>query len=277
MLKFKIQNPKSKIKRKLNKLKRILSGLRSVVVAYSGGVDSTFLLKIAHGVLGDKVLAVVARSSTYQKKEYEQALELARIIGVRLKVINTEELNDPMFISNPPERCYYCKKELFARLKDIAKKMGYSDVIYGATMSDLGDFRPGANAAHELGIRAPLHEAGFTKEEIRELSKEIGLSTWDKPAMACLASRFPYGEKITNEKLHIVEQAEEYIGSLGFRNVRVRVYNKLARIEVDKSQVEDFLLDSAKRKIIKRLKDLGFTYVTLDLEGYRTGSMNEAL
>lgn len=256
---------------KLNKLKDILSKMQSVVIAYSGGVDSTFLLRVAHDVLGDRVLAVVARSATYQKKEYEEAVKLAEGIGVELKVIDTEELDNPMFSNNPPERCYYCKEELFNKLK----KMGSKNVIYGATISDIGDFRPGSDAAKELGIRAPLQEAGLTKEEIRELSKRLGLPTWDKPAMACLASRFPYGERITEEQLNSVEKAEGYISSLGFKNVRVRVYNKLARVEVDREKIGDMFLN--KDKIVNRLKELGFNYVTLDLEGYRSGSMNEVL
>lgn len=256
---------------KIDRLKDILSKMQGAVVAYSGGVDSTFLLKVAHDVMGDKVLAVVARSATYQKREYEDAVRLAGEIGVPLKVIDTDELDNPRFSDNSPERCYYCKEELFNKLK----KMGDGNVIYGATMSDIGDFRPGSDAAKELGVRAPLQEAGFTKEEIRELSKEIGLPTWDKPAMACLASRFPYGEKITERQLNNVEKAEEYIRGLGFKNVRVRVYNKLARIEVDKEDIKDVL--KARVNIVNKLKELGFIYITLDMEGYRSGSMNEVL
>lgn len=264
-------------KDKLNKLKNILSNMHAVVVAYSGGVDSTFLLKAAKDVLGDKVLAVTARSNTYQKKEYEDAISLSKRIGAELKIIDTEELDNPLFSNNPTDRCYYCKEELFNKLKKIANRYGYNNVIYGATMSDINDFRPGSKAAVELGIRAPLQEADLNKEEIRQLSKELGLSTWNKPAMACLASRFPYGKRITDKQLSNVEQAEEYIVSLGFKNVRVRVYDKLARIEIDKSQIKKLLSNSVKNEIINKVKKLGFTYVTLDLEGYRSGSMNEVL
>lgn len=263
--------------KKLNTLKSILSQMQGVVVAYSGGVDSTFLLKVAKDVLGDKVIAVIARSPTYQKREYEDALKMAKMIGVKVKVIETDELKDIDFTNNTPQRCYYCKKELFGKLKEIAEEEGFSHVIYGATASDLGDFRPGSDAGKELGIRAPLQEAGLDKEEIRGLSLIFGLPTWDKPSMACLASRFPYGERITEEKLKMVESAEEYITSLGFKNVRVRVYDKLARIEVDRGQIKEMLLDSYRDKIVDKLKGLGFTYVTLDLEGYRSGSMNEVL
>lgn len=265
------------LKIKFSKLKHILSEMRSVVVAFSGGVDSTFLLKAAYDILGDKVLAVTAVSGTYQKREHKEARDLADFIGARLKMIKTEELNDPKFINNPSERCYYCKKELFGRLKEIAKKEGYTNVIYGGTVSDKSDFRPGTNAAKELGVRAPLLEAGLGKEEIRILSKELGLPTWNKPAMACLASRFPYGEKITENKLARIEKAEEYIKRLGFSDVRVRIYDKTARIEINKEEIKDLVSDSAVKKIVKKLKNLGFNYITLDLEGYRTGSMNEVL
>jgi uncharacterized protein len=264
-------------KKKLDKLKTILSGMQSVVVAFSGGVDSTFLLKVAKMVLGQKVMAVIAVSSTYQKKEYHDAVNLAKTIGTTLKVIETDELSDPKFINNPPERCYHCKKELFGKLKDIAKKDGYKYIVYGGTISDRSDFRPGKNAAVELGARAPLEEAGMTKEDIRKLSKQLKLPTWNKPAMACLASRFPYGEKITQEQLNKIEEAEDYINSLGFGSVRVRFYGKNARIEVEKSEIKGMLSDLNRERIVKKLKELGFIYVTLDLEGYRTGSMNEVL
>lgn len=265
------------INKKLLKLKKLLSDMRSVVIAFSGGVDSTFLLKIARDVLKDKVLAVTAVSETYQKKEYKDALFLADTLDVKLKIIKTDELKNPNFADNPPERCYYCKKELLGRIKEIAKKGGYKNIIYGGTLSDRGDFRPGANAAKELNVRAPLEEAGFTKDEIRTLSKKMGLPTWNKPAMACLASRFPYGEKITEGQLCKIEQAEEYIASLGIKNIRVRVYGKTAKIEVDKKDIKKLTTNTNCEKIVKKLKQIGFTYVTLDLEGYRTGSMNEVL
>lgn len=261
---------------KLKKLERILKDLESVVIAYSGGVDSTFLLKTAVSVLGkDKVLAVTAVSETYPSTERDAAKALVKKIDAYHRIISTRELDIKNFKDNPINRCYFCKKELFGKLKRIADKKKLKNVIDGSNVDDKNDWRAGSIAAKELGIRSPLAESGFTKNNIRNLSRKLGLITWNKPSFACLASRFPYGQKITKEKLSLVEEAENYLRKLGFRQVRVRCYDRLARIEVEPRQLKR--LTDFKEKIIKRLKELGFIYITLDLSGYRTGSMNEAI
>ncbi|HWJ02657.1 MAG TPA: ATP-dependent sacrificial sulfur transferase LarE [Verrucomicrobiae bacterium] len=261
---------------KLARLREILRDLNSGVVAFSGGVDSTFLLKVAFEELGDKCLAVTASSETYPKAELEGAMEVIKSIGAPHKLIETAELANEKFASNPPERCYFCKSELFGKLLEIARDNGLAYVFDGANSDDLGDYRPGMKAGKEVGVRSPLQEAGLTKAEIRVLSKEMDLPTWDKPSFACLSSRFPYGHKITVEKLSQVDQAENFLRELGLRQLRVRHHQDIARLEVPK---EDFakitgpLLD----RIVDKLKKLGFTYVTLDLQGFRSGSMNEVL
>jgi len=249
----------------------------SVVVAFSGGVDSTLLARVAADALGDRALAVTARSETYLEEEFSQAQELAREIGIRHRAIETDELDVAGFSDNPPRRCYFCKRELFSRLQELADEEGIDFVADGTNADDSKDFRPGMDAARELQVRAPLAEAGLTKADIRELSRKLGLPTWDKPTTVCLASRFPYGHRITREALVRVAQAERFLKSLGFTTVRVRNYDRLARIEVTPEQVDRLACEELRSKIIEKLKGLGYTYVTVDLQGYRSGSMNEAL
>jgi uncharacterized protein len=260
------------LNKKLLQLKKILSKMESVLLAYSGGSDSTFLLKVAKDTLGEKVLAVTAVSATYPKEELTLAKGLARLLQARHAIIRTQELRDDNFLNNPPNRCYFCKKELFSRLKYLASKHKLQFVIDATNSSDKKDFRPGSRAKKELGVRSPLEETGITKKEIRALSKKLGLSTWDKPALACLASRIPYGTKIDDRILQRIDRAERFLRLLGFTQVRLRHYNGLARIEVPKKDIPSLL--SKKGLIVDRLKKIGYNYVTVDLEGYRTGSLN---
>ena len=263
------------LEEKLESLKEILRSLESVVIAYSGGVDSTLLSKVAFDVLGDNALAITARSETYPRSELEDAIKLAKKIGIRHETIASEELDIPEFSDNPVNRCYYCKKELLTKLKGIAKERGFKHVVEGANFDDLDDYRPGMEAVAELDVRSPLKEAKLTKADIRELSKRLGLPTWDKPSFACLSSRFPYGTKITREKLKAVGEAEMFLKTFGVRQLRVRHHDRIARIEVTEEDMG--LLLQNRDQITKKLKELGFTYVTMDLQGYRTGSMNEVL
>ena len=258
---------------KLDRLREILRDLESLVVAFSGGVDSTFLMWVAADELKDRSLAVTARSETYPEWEYEEAASLANRFGFRHRIMETSELAIPNFRENPPDRCYYCKSELFGTLRQIADEEGLKQVADGATVCDLDDHRPGRKAARELGVVSPLLEAGITKEDIRLLSRELAIPTWDKPAFACLASRFPYYEEITEEKLSRVELAEEYLRSLGVRQCRVRSHGETARIEVEATDIE-VLLTVNREVVAARLMELGYEYVTVDLMGYRQGSMN---
>jgi len=264
-----------KLWQKYERLKKIIESLEGVVIGFSGGVDSTFLLKAAHDVLGDKVLAVIATSQTYPQREIEDALKLAQELGVRFKLIETNELQDDNFRQNPPQRCYYCKKELFTKLKTIAQEKGFKWVLDGSNYDDLDDFRPGTKARDELGVRSPLQEAKLTKKDIRLLSKYFGLPTWSKPSFACLASRFPYYTPIDEEDLQRIGQAEDFLRGLGFRQVRVRHHGFLARIEVLLEEIPRLV--EQKEMVVKKFKALGYRYVTIDLEGYRSGSMNEVL
>ncbi len=263
---------------KINKLKDILRSYKSGVVAFSGGVDSSFLLKVALDTLGqDPVLAVIGESETFSAEEFKGAKMIAELIKANYKVIKTEEICDERFVINDSQRCYYCKNELFYKLKGVAKKEGLDYVFEGSNFDDIGDHRPGMQAALDLGVVSPLKEAGLTKEEIRMYSKKLGLPTWSKPSMACLSSRFPYGHEITVEELKMVEQAEKFLRGLGFAQLRVRHHGKLARIEVEVEELEKLVSVEIRNQIIARFKEIGYVWISMDLQGFRSGSFNESL
>lgn len=260
---------------KYQRLRGILADMGSLIIGMSGGVDSVLLAKVAYEVLGDRALAVTADSPSLPRRELEAAERLAKQIGIRHLVIQTDEVSDPNYAANPVNRCYYCKDELFSHLDQLAEEMGLRWVSYGENLDDLGDHRPGAVAAGEHGIRAPLREAGLTKADIRALAHTLGLPVWDKPAFACLASRFPYGSQITPEKLAQVEAAEDFLWNLGFRQFRVRHHGDVARIEVPPEQMQTLLEHATS--VVAKFREIGFTFVAMDLAGYRRGSMNEGV
>ncbi|MFA5193744.1 MAG: ATP-dependent sacrificial sulfur transferase LarE [Verrucomicrobiia bacterium] len=272
------------LQNKFDRLREMLRGYGSVLVAYSGGVDSAFLARVAHDTLGAKALSVIADTPSLPRRELAEALQLGKECGFPVRVVKTNEFSNADYVANPPNRCYFCKHELFDKLVPIAKAEGIGVIVHGENASDIGDFRPGAEAAAEFQARAPLKEAGLTKADIRALSATLGLPTANKPQMACLSSRVPYGETVTLQALAMIEAAENALWNLGFHDVRVRHHRggangavPLARIEVAPDQIARLTENGVRETIVNQLKEIGYTYVALDLQGYRRGSANEVL
>ena len=266
--------PIAGIDQRYEDLVRVIDGLESVVVGFSGGADSTLLLKVAFDQLKDRVLAVTAVSPSYPERELKEAEALAREIGVEHLLVDSHEFDQPGYVANAPNRCFFCKKELFDLLAVAARQRGFATVAYGAITDDLGDFRPGMDAARQAGARAPLLEAGLSKDDVREISRRLGLRTWDRPASACLSSRIPHGTPIDVAELRRVERAEDILLAEGFRQVRVRAHGEIARIECAAADLPRLVEPALRERIAGQLRTLGFRFVTIDLEGYRTGSLN---
>ena len=262
---------------KLHILKEILKEMGEVTVAYSGGVDSTFLLKVATDTLDTKCLGVLAVSPTFPSREYDRAIQTAKAMGAMIQIIYTHELEDDNFIKNPVNRCYFCKSELFDSIAKIAEDERFRNFVDGSNQDDLGDHRPGMKALRERKVRSPLQEAGLTKQEIREFSKEMGLPTWDKDALACLSSRFPYGERISRQKLKMVDKAENYLSDLGFRYIRARHKDNSVKIEVDPGQISRLMEAETRKKVENYMKSIGYEEVSIDSEGYRQGKLNDKI
>ena len=266
------------LEEKTEKIKSLIREMDSTLVAFSGGVDSTLVLALAHEVMGERTLAVTAQSASVPNREMQASRQLAKEIGARHLVVRTEEMSNPEYRANPANRCYHCKTELYSNLKRVAEQNNISTILNGINLDDLGDYRPGIDSAREQGVRSPLVEAEFSKQDVRDLSRAMGLSIWNKPAMACLSSRIPYGQPVTAEKLSRVEQAEDLLLSFGFKQVRVRHLGTKACIELDQNEIPLYQSDeSIQRSVKEKLMALGFSCVVLDPEGYRMGSLNEAL
>ena len=265
------------LRRKLDRLEAYLTELGSLAVGYSGGVDSSFLLYTAHEVLGDRVLAVTGADASIPERELKEAKAFCEKYGIRQVILPVDPMADEEYRNNGPDRCYFCKRRIFSGIRQVTEKYGISYLAEGSNMDDLGDYRPGLRAVEELSVKSPLREAGLDKSEIRRLSKALGLPTWNKPAYACLASRFVYGEEITKEKLHMIDQAEQFLMELGFYEERVRMHGKIARIEVPAEDIPRLAGETVREAVYKRFREIGFLFVTLDMRGYHSGSMNATL
>jgi uncharacterized protein len=265
------------LKKKHRDLESRIAKLGSTLVAFSGGIDSTLVLAVARKILGKKVLAITAESDSIPERELQAARHLAQVLKVEHKIIRTNEMSSPDYLKNPINRCYYCKSELYDKLTKVAAEHKLTSILNGINLDDLGDHRPGINAAKEAGVISPLVESEFNKQDVRDLARKMGLPNWEKPALACLSSRIPYGQPVTAEKLAMIEQAEEALLAEGFRQVRVRHHDNIARIELPKEDIPNLLKIDLFEKINLHLQKIGFKYITVDLKGYRSGSLNEVL
>jgi pyridinium-3,5-biscarboxylic acid mononucleotide sulfurtransferase len=263
------------VQARYNLLQTILRDMESVLVAYSGGVDSALLLKVAYDVLGERAVGAIASSPAYAGEETREALDAAALMGIPVLTLQTHELEDERYVVNDLNRCYFCKTELFSQLAPLAQERKLSHIAYGLNLDDLGDFRPGQRAAHEFQVRSPLKEAGLGKQEIRLLAKFLGVPVWGKPAMACFSSRIPYGTRVDVASLQMIYQAEKLLHGLGFHQLRVRHHDKIARIEVERSELPRLIEDEMSRTVTEGLRKIGYLYITVDLQGFRSGSMNE--